>query len=306
MPNALSCKDLISIRDLSPEEIQFLLQGAEKLKKMPRPGLLKDVILGSCFFEPSTRTRLSFEAAMFKHGGKSLGFSEPGRTSAKKGESLCDTMRMMAYYSDVIVIRHPLDGAARLAAESSDKPVINAGDGSNQHPTQALLDLFTIQECQKRYSDLHIALVGDLKYGRTVHSLALLLSHFNPRLYFVSPDFLTMPDEILESLKEKRLKFSFHRNVEEILSKIDILYMTRIQKERFSTYEYEKQKDSYLLNAPMLQDVKKNLRVLHPLPRVGELHTDIDETRFAHYFPQAENGIYMRAALIAALVGRRL
>jgi len=306
MPNILSRKDLISIQDLSLDEIQFLIRGAEKLKKKPHPELLKDVILGSCFFEPSTRTRLSFEAAMFKHGGKSLGFSEPAQTSTKKGESLSDTMRMMAYYSDVIVIRHPHDGAARLAAENSEKPVINAGDGSNQHPTQALLDLFTIHECQKGCSDLKIALVGDLKYGRTVHSLALALSHFNPRLYFVCPDSLAMPDEILESLKEKRLKFSFHQNMEEVLPKLDILYMTRVQKERFSAYEYERVKDSYLLNAPMLCDVKENLKILHPLPRVNELHTDIDETQFAQYFPQAENGIYMRAALIAALTGREV
>ncbi|MFQ5730098.1 MAG: aspartate carbamoyltransferase, partial [Waddliaceae bacterium] len=225
-------EDIIAISDFTKDEILHILTFAKKLKDQPQPDLLKGKILGSCFFEPSTRTRLSFETAMQRLGGSVVGFADAECTSSTKGETLHDTMKMLENYVDVVVLRHPLEGAAQLAADTIEKPVINAGDGTNQHPTQTFLDLFTIRECQGKLEDLSIAMVGDLKQGRTVHSLAQALIPFRSRLYFVSPASLEMPKSICDELREKGIKFSYHKSLEEIINKLDILYVTRIQEER--------------------------------------------------------------------------
>lgn len=300
----LQNRSLVSISDLSKEEIEHILKRAEELKKKPAKDLLGGSILASCFFEPSTRTRLSFEAAMLRLGGQVIGFSDSASTSIKKGETLSDSMRIIGSLSDLIVIRHPLEGAARLAANSTNKPVINAGDGANQHPTQTLLDLFSIKECQGKLTGLNIAIVGDLKYGRTVHSLAYAAALFDMRLYFISPEELTLPDTTLHQLRKMRAKFSFHHKIEEVIDKVDILYVTRLQKERFDESVYEKVKESYILKEAMLNKAKKHLKVLHPLPRINEIETAIDATPFAYYFQQAENGLFVRQALLALILGK--
>jgi len=293
---------LISIADLKKEEILSLLKFASELKKKPIKNALKEKILASCFFEPSTRTRLSFESAIIRLGGQVIGFSDSHFISTKKGETLCDSIKIISKYADVIVIRHPLEGAAKLASEVSSVPVINAGDGANQHPTQTLADLFTIQECQGKLEGLQVAMVGDLKYGRTIHSLALGAALFDIRLYFISPDQLTMPDDILQELRKKGVKFSFHRSIEEVVGKVDILYMTRLQKERLAEGEFEKIKDQYVLTKDMLDSAKKNLKILHPLPRIFEIDPAIDKTPFAFYFQQAENAVFIRQALLLSLL----
>lgn len=298
-------RDIISINDLTKTEILEILKVARDLKQKPRPSLLNNYVLGSCFFEPSTRTRLSFETAMERLGGRVIGFADPGVTSAKKGESLYDAIKIIGQYADVIAMRHPLEGAARRAAEATDKPILNGGDGANQHPTQTLLDLFTIAECQKKLNNLEVALVGDLKYGRTVHSLAQALCHFGARLHFVAPDALQMPGYICDELKAKKVKFSLHQKIEQIISKVDMLYMTRIQGERFADpADYERVKNAFILKADMLKGVKNNLRILHPLPRVNEITTDVDKTKHAYYFEQAENGLFVREALLALVLGK--
>ncbi|MBS0624425.1 MAG: aspartate carbamoyltransferase [Verrucomicrobia bacterium] len=302
MKNNLAGRDLVSIDDLSKEEIEHVLKTARDLHERPRPDLLKGCILASCFFEPSTRTRLSFESAMLRLGGNVIGFSEAGTTSHKKGESLVDTMRVVSNFADVVVIRHPLDGSARAAADVSDKPVINAGDGANQHPSQTLLDLYTIRECQGKIEDLHIALAGDLKYARTIHSLALALAHYPVRLYFVAPEGLALPDSISQELRRHGIKFSFHANLEEVLPKVDIFYMTRIQKERFP--DAEKFTNTCILKKGMLGNCKKNLKILHPLPRINEIEIGVDDHPAAHYFEQAKNGVPIRMALLALLLGK--
>lgn len=299
-------RDIISIADLSRGDIGEVLSKAVELKKTPQPKLLAGHLMGSCFFEPSTRTRLSFEAAMQRLGGSVVGFPDPDVTSTKKGETLSDTMRIVGQYADALVIRHPMEGAARRAAEATDKPVINAGDGANQHPTQTLLDLFTIKETQKKLTGLHIALVGDLKYGRTVHSLALALRWFDPRLYFVAPDELQMPGYICDELKQAGVKFSFHTRMEDVIKSVDILYMTRIQEERFpDKLEYERVKHAFVLTTNMLGSVKRTMRILHPLPRVQEIHPDVDRTPHAYYFEQAENGLFVRQAVLGLVLGKR-
>lgn len=297
-------RDILSILDLSPEDIKLVLRTAEHLKKKPQPDLLKRKILASCFFEPSTRTRLSFESAMLRLGGSTIGFSDSSTTSAKKGESLEDSMKIIGAYADVIVLRHPLEGSARLAAESTDTPVINAGDGANQHPTQTLLDLYTIKECQKKLEGLHVAIAGDLKYGRTAHSLAEALSYFGARIFFVCPEFLAMPEEICQGLKQRGIKFSFHKDLQEVLPKCDILYMTRIQKERFQAYDQDVSLQNYSLQYDMLKEVKKNFKIMHPLPKVDEIERKIDNCPYAYYFEQASNGIYVRQALLALILGK--
>lgn len=298
-------RDIISISELSKAEILQALKLAYDLKKKPQPKLLEGKIMASCFFEPSTRTRLSFETAMEKLGGKVMGFADPGVTSAKKGETLYDAMRIIGQYADVIAMRHPYEGAARRAAEATDKPILNGGDGANQHPTQTLLDLFTIKECQKKLEGLRVALVGDLKYGRTTHSLAQALTHFNARLHFVAPESLQMPEYIREELKQNKIKFSLHKKIEEVINKVDILYMTRIQEERFADpMEYERVKNVYVLDAKMLAKAKTNLKIMHPLPRVNEIATDVDKTKYAYYFEQAENGLYVRQALLGLVLGK--
>jgi len=302
MKNTIAHKSLISISDLSKEEIEMILHKSMQIKKHPPGEILKGLILATCFFEPSTRTRLSFESAMLRLGGQIIGFSDAGSTSAKKGESLQDAMKVISGYADAIVLRHPLDGAARVAHEAACIPVINAGDGANQHPTQTLVDLFTIQECQGKLNGLSIAFVGDLKYGRTVHSLASACSFFDMRLYFISPEQLTLPEYILHDLRKKGVKFSFHQTIEEIMGKIDILYMTRIQKERLAEGEYEQLKAYYILKKNMLEGAKSTMKIMHPLPRIGAIDYDVDSTSNAYYFQQAHNGIFVRKALLSLIL----
>ncbi len=298
-------RDILSIKEFTKEEILHVLKVASALKKKPQPKLLDGYVLGSCFFEPSTRTRLSFETAMQRLGGKVIGFADPNVTSTKKGETLYDSIKIISQYADVIAMRHPLEGAARRAAEASEKPIINGGDGANQHPSQTFLDLLSIQETQKKLENLSIAFVGDLKYGRTVHSLAQALCHFNSRVYCVAPEMLQMPEYILDEFKLSRIKFSLHSELEPILPKVDILYMTRIQAERFGDpAEYEKVKNAYVLTAAMLKGVKSNLKILHPLPRVNEVAPDVDATPYAYYFQEAENGLYVREALFGLVLGK--
>jgi aspartate carbamoyltransferase catalytic subunit len=297
-------QSLISIQALSQSEILAILKQAEKIKAKGAKPLLNNKILASCFYEPSTRTRLSFESAMLQLGGKVIGFSEVSTTSTVKGESLYDAMKIIGNYADVIVLRHPADGAARMASLATTTPIINAGDGTNQHPSQTLLDLFTIKECQGKLKGLSVIFAGDLKNGRTVHSLSLACALFDMRLYFVSPEALTLPEEICQMLRKAGIKFSFHRSLEEVISKADVLYMTRIQKERFDAVTYLHHKGVYILKESLLQNVKKNFRILHPLPRVDEIERAVDDTPYAYYFQQAENGIYIRQALLALILGK--
>ncbi len=302
MKNPLRGRSLLSITDLSQGEILFILKKAEEIKKHGAKPFSKTKIMASCFYEPSTRTRLSFESAMLRIGGKVIGFSDGDITSAKKGESLHDSIKVIGKYADAIVLRHSGEGSARAAGLATDKPIINAGDGANQHPTQTLLDLFTIHQCQKKLKGLNIAFVGDLKFSRTVHSLSLACGHFDMRLFFVSPELLTLPDEISRALKKQGLKFSFHRTIEEVIGKVDILYMTRIQKERFDPAVFEQFKETWVLKEQMLSKVKKNLKVLAPGPRLGEIEMSVDKTPFAYYFEQAENGLYVRMALLSLIL----
>lgn len=300
-------RDIISIKDFSKEEILYLLNIAKKFKQKPYSSLLKGKILASLFFEPSTRTRFSFESAMERLGGSVISLAEAKVSSAVKGESLNDSIRIVEKYCDAIVIRHSLEGSARLAADVTSNPVINGGDGTNQHPTQTFLDLFSILETQKRLNRLNVALVGDLKYGRTAHSLAYALSLFNCRLYFVTSSSLRMPDHILSELKENKTRYSEHLSPERIMNKIDIFYATRIQKERFAdAIEYEKVKDIYVINKSLLKNVKRNFRILHPLPRVNEINYEVDNTPYAYYFQQASNGLWVREALLALILGKNI
>lgn len=307
MVNPLYLRDIISINDLKREDLLAVLEVAKSLKKHPQPDLLKYKVIASCFFEASTRTRLSFETAIHRLGASVVGFSDSNNISlGKKGETFADTISIISQYVDALVIRHPQEGASRLAAYFSGKiPVINAGDGANQHPTQTLLDLFTIQESQGTLNDLHIAMVGDLKYGRTVHSLTQALSKFNNNhFYFISPQSLSMPTYILDLLKEKEITYRFHNNMEEILPNLDILYITRVQKERLDPSEYANVKAKFILRRNELVRAKLNMKVLHPLPRIDEIRTDVDKTSHAYYFQQASNGIYARQALLALILNK--
>jgi len=304
MINPLYQQDILSIKDLSIEQIQLILKTAKHLKQDPASTHIRGKLIANCFFEASTRTRLSFESAALRLGGQTIGFASDEGLSTNKGETLHDTIRVISEYADLIIIRHPREGAARLAAEVSAKPVINAGDGANQHPTQALVDLFTIQECQKNLDGLSIALVGDLKYGRTIHSFAQACMLFDVRLYLVSPEGLTLPEPICDALKKRGVRFSFHRSMEEILPKVDILYLTRFQQERFSETDYQLAKYNYILTPELLTNtkIKPNLKILHPLPRVNEIDMGVDKTPYSHYFIQAANGVYVRQALLALLL----
>lgn len=300
--NTLYERDIISMNELDRAQIENILATAAAFKREMPTNLLADKVIAHCFFEPSTRTRLSFETATVRLGGKVIGFSNDEGLSTKKGESLADSIRVIADYADLLVIRHPREGAARLAAEVADIPVINAGDGANQHPTQALLDLFTIQECQQRLDGLSIALVGDLKYGRTIHSFAQACMLFDVRLYLVAPDTLSLPESLCDNLRKQGVRFSFHQSIEEIIPKVDILYLTRTQHERFNGADDVQRGKAFVLQADMLTQARANLKVLHPLPRLEELDPGVDITQYAHYFPQAKNGVTVRQALLALLL----
>lgn len=302
MENRLYKRDIISIADFDRNDLELVLETAAQLKNSPRPDLLKGKVIASCFFEASTRTRLSFETAVQRLGGTLIGFSDAGNTSAKKGETLADSVNIISSYTDAFVMRHPQEGAARLASEFSSVPVINGGDGSNQHPTQTLLDLFSIRECQDKLDGLKVAFVGDLKYGRTVHSLAQALCHFGAEFTFIAPKALAMPDYILEELDEKGIKYHFSDSIEETVPQVDIIYMTRVQKERFDETEYKHIASRYILDVDSLKDAKDNLKILHPLPRVDEIAVEVDKTPYAYYFQQAENGVYARQALLALVL----
>jgi len=308
MINPLFNKHVISVGDMTRDELELIVKTASSLKQDPQPTLLKEKVIASCFFEASTRTRLSFETAIQRLGGTVIGFDNAGNTSlAKKGETLADSVSVISSYADAFVMRHPQEGSARLASEFSNIPVINGGDGSNQHPTQTLLDLFSIYETQGSLDNLNIAFVGDLKYGRTVHSLAQALAKFTGcRFHFISPSALAMPDYICAELEEQGIDFSVHGTIEEVIPSIDILYMTRVQKERFDETEYQHMKASYILTAAVLEGAKENLKVLHPLPRVDEITTDVDKTPYAYYFQQAENGVYAREALLALVLNETI
>ncbi|MGR5065372.1 aspartate carbamoyltransferase [Photobacterium sp. DNB22_13_2] len=309
MANSLFQKHIISIPELSRSELELVVETAGKLKADPNPELLKNKVVASCFFEPSTRTRLSFETAIQRLGGTVIGFDNGGNTSlAKKGETLADSVQVISSYVDAFVMRHPQEGAARLASEfSNGVPVINGGDGANQHPTQTLLDLFTIYETQGTLDNLNVAFVGDLKYGRTVHSLTQALAKFNNvKFFFIAPEVLEMPDYICEELDEAGISYSVHSAMEEVIPELDILYMTRVQKERFDESEYAHMKAAYILTASMLADARSNLKVLHPLPRIDEITTDVDKTKHAYFFQQAENGVYAREALLALVLNEAI
>jgi aspartate carbamoyltransferase catalytic subunit len=309
MTNPLYNKHIISINDLSREDLELVLRTAASLKTHPQPELLKHKVIASCFFEASTRTRLSFETAIQRLGASVVGFSDSSNTSlGKKGETLADTISVVSTYVDAIVMRHPQEGASRLASEfSGGIPVLNAGDGANQHPTQTLLDLFTIQETQGHLNNINIAMVGDLKYGRTVHSLTQALAKFEGnRFYFIAPDALAMPSYILKMLEEKGIQYSLHNSIEEVVPELDILYMTRVQKERLDASEYANVKAQFVLRAADLAGARENLKVLHPLPRIDEITIDVDKTPYAYYFQQAGNGIFARQALLALVLNKEL
>jgi len=298
-------RDIISIKDFSREEIDYILKIAQAMEPIAAKGsdMLKGKILATLFFEPSTRTRLSFEAAMHKLGGSTIGFAEAEIASVKKGENLADTIRTVENYADVIAVRHPLEGAARLAAEFAKIPIINGGSGAEEHPTQALLDLYTIMKEKGKIDGLKIAFVGDLRYGRTVHSLAYALSLYNVELYLISPETLKMRREVLQTIKE-RIPVTEKTGLEKIIPLVDVLYVTRIQKERFpDPAEYAKVKGSYKIDLKTLSDAKKDLIILHPLPRVDEIASEVDNTSFARYFQQVWNGIVARMALLALILG---
>ncbi len=301
--NTLFGRDIISITELDKCTILKILDKAQVCEKSTQP-VLSDKLIATLFFEPSTRTRLSFESAAQRLGSKILGFSDSVNTSTSKGESLSDTIRMVSSYADAIILRHKLEGSARRASEVSSVPIINAGDGSNQHPTQTLLDLYAIVKTQGSLHGKKIAIVGDLKYGRTAHSLAYALSLFECSLYFIAPKGLEMPQYICDELAENKCSVTVCDSFEEILPKLDILYMTRIQKERFvDEYEYDKIKYSFRLEKKHLASVKDSFKILHPLPRVDEIHTNVDDTQYAHYFQQAADGVYVREALLGLLLG---
>jgi aspartate carbamoyltransferase catalytic subunit len=296
--------DIISIKDLTKGEIEKILDLSEFMEKNMhiQNSLLQNKILGTLFFEPSTRTRLSFEAAMKKLGGVCIGFATSKYASVEKGENLIDTIKTVENYCDVIVIRHPKEGSARLAAEVSVKPVINAGDGANQHPTQTLLDLYTIKR-EKGRLDLNIALVGDLKYGRTVHSLAYAMAMFNASITLISPEGLEMPDELILDLKKFNVTLKETYDLESAIPRSDVLYVTRIQKERFpDPEEYEKVKGAYKIRPESLKNAKQDLIILHPLPRVDEISPEIDQTKYAKYFKQVYYGIPVRMAVLALVL----
>lgn len=302
-------ESIISMNDMSKKEILDILELARKIDETSDDEKLKFLygkIIATLFFEPSTRTKMSFESAAQRLGAQVLQLPPVEQSSLKKGESFRDTIKMVEAYSDLIVVRHPLDGAARLADETSKKAIINAGDGSNQHPSQTLLDLYTILEEKGSLENLEIAFVGDLKYGRTVHSLVKALTHFNPKIYFIAPQILQMPQYLLDELKKNNIEYEILEDFRDCLEKIDVFYMTRIQKERFPDIEdYEQVKGIYVINKEnILGKCKDDMIILHPLPRVDEISTDLDDTKHALYFKQARNGIPVRQAMMMTVLGK--
>lgn len=300
--------DFVTIADLSKEKILYMIQMAKEFEMHPNREILKGKVVATLFFEPSTRTRLSFETAANRLGAKVIGFSDAKVTSATKGETLKDTILMVSNYADVIVMRHHIEGAAQYASEIAPVPIVNAGDGAHQHPSQCMLDLYSIYKTQGTLENLNIFLVGDLKYGRTVHSLIMAMRHFNPTFHFIAPKELAMPDEYKLYCKQHGIKYVEHTDFnEDIIAEADILYMTRVQKERFSDLmEYERVKNAYILKKDMLCKARQNMKILHPLPRVNEIAYDVDEDPHAYYIQQAQNGLYAREAIISDVLGYSL
>ena len=298
-------RSLVTIADHTREKIEYLVDMASEFEKHPNRRLLEGRVVAPLFFEPSTRTRLSFETAANRLGARVIGFADPKVTSGTKGETLKDTIMMVSNYADIIVMRHYLEGAARYASEVAPVPIVNAGDGANQHPSQTMLDIYSIYKTQGTLDNLNIYMVGDLKYGRTVHSLLMAMRHFNPTFHFIAPDELAMPEYYKLYCKEHGIRYVEHKDFDaNTIADADILYMTRVQRERFSDLvEYERVKDSYLLKRNMLSRAKENLKILHPLPRVNEIEYSIDETPYAYYFQQAGNGLFARQALICDALG---
>lgn len=298
-------KSLVSITDYTKEDIVHILDLARKFDENPNRRLLEGKVCATLFFEPSTRTRLSFETAVNRLGGRIIGFSDASTTSSAKGETLKDTIAMVNNYADLIIMRHHLEGAARYASEVSSVPIINAGDGANQHPTQTMLDIYSIYKTQGTLENLTITIVGDLKYGRTVHSLIIGMSHFKPVFRFIAPEELRLPNSYKKFCDKHNIKYEETSEFSlDILNQSDILYMTRVQRERFTDLmEYEKVKNVYILRNDMLKDTKDNLRILHPLPRVNEIEQDVDSSPKAYYFEQAKNGVYARQAIICDSLG---
>lgn len=301
----MNTNSLVSISDIGREEILSLLDMARRFEEKPNRRLLEGRVVATLFFEPSTRTRLSFETAVNRLGGRIIGFSDANTTSSSKGETLKDTIKMVSNYVDLIVMRHYLEGAARYASEVTDVPIINAGDGANQHPSQTMLDLYSIYKTQGTLENLTITLVGDLKYGRTVHSLIMAMRYFNPTFRFVACKELGMPAEYKTFCDENGIRYTEHTDFSpEVINSSDIIYMTRVQRERFADImEYERVKDLYNLNSSMLTGARENMRILHPLPRVNEISQDVDDNPHAYYFDQARNGLYARQAIICRALG---
>ncbi len=298
-------RSLVAIEEYSKEKILYMLEMAKEFEKCPNRKILDSKIVATLFFEPSTRTRLSFETAANRLGAKVIGFTDPKVTSSTKGETLKDTIMMVSNYADVIVMRHYLEGAARYASEIAPVPIVNAGDGANQHPSQTMLDLYSIYKTQGTLENLNIYMVGDLKYGRTVHSLLMAMRHFNPTFHFVAPDELKMPDEYKLYCRKNGIRYEEHRDFnEDVIADADIIYMTRVQRERFTDLmEYEKVKNVYILHEQMLHKTKETMKILHPLPRVNEIAYDVDNSPKAYYFQQAKNGLYARQAIICDVLG---
>ena len=297
--------NFVTIADLSKEKILYMIKLAQEFEKHPNREILKGKVVATLFFEPSTRTRLSFETAANRLGARVIGFSDAKVTSATKGETLKDTILMVSNYADAIVMRHYIEGAAQYASEVAPIPIINAGDGAHQHPSQCMLDLYSIYKTQGTLENLNICLVGDLKYGRTVHSLIMAMRHFNPTFHFIAPKELAMPNEYKIYCKEHNIKYVENTAFnEKIINEADILYMTRVQKERFSDLmEYEKVKNVYILKNDMLNNARDNMKILHPLPRVNEIEYEVDTNPHAYYIQQAQNGLYAREAIICDVLG---
>jgi len=301
----MSNNSLVSISDYSKDEILSIMDSAADFEAHPNRKTLDGKVIATLFFEPSTRTRLSFETAVIRLGGSIIGFSDASTSSSSKGETLNDTIHMVSCYADAIVMRHPLEGAARYAAEMSPVPIINAGDGANQHPSQTLLDLYSMLKTQGTLENLNISLVGDLKYGRTVHSLIMAMSHFHPTFQFIAPEELKLPEEYRVFCKKNNIAFTETTELTDNFNNADILYMTRVQRERFQDLmEYEQVKNVYTLKNSMLENTKPNLRILHPLPRVSEIDPDVDKNPKAYYFQQAQNGLYIRQAIVSKVLGK--